>query len=76
MGARRSHPHVKIHLSDFMWTKCIYVHLTSISLFFLRARGGGGVEGGASVLVRQIGIRFQISVTAVSHGEAQSEGFG
>lgn len=45
MGARRSHPDVKIHLSDFMWTKCIYVHLTRFYFFLFVFLLGGG-DGG------------------------------
>lgn len=70
MGAPRSHSNVKIHLSDFIWTKCIYVHLTSISLFVCC----GDERGGALFYWEKLASESTVSVVFPS--KAQSEGFG
>lgn len=74
MGAHRSHHDVKIHLSDFMWTKCIYVHLTRVFVFFcfLFCGEGGRVDLCSSETNKQ--HNPDLSET-VSHGEAKSDGF-
>lgn len=82
MGAHGSHPDVKIHLSDFMWAKCVYVHLTrffcccfSFGFFFAGECWEGWGFMWTSVPVRQTSSWIHIPVATVSHGEAQSEAF-